>query len=399
LDSDAGDEDGWEEVEQDDEEGPADCEIGQVWHFGVPPVRGPGFFLGNQAHRHHISPETGIPFDYFCLFIPIWMWAKIALYTNMKAEMSEKAKTTATSRPWQATSAAEIKAWFASIIWWCLVKSCSFEQFFNFDLNPHRLKAWFTSFKRWEQIKRFLKLFDPIKDKDNIQDRLFRVRELFEFFISACRANYWPGENVSFDEALKKFKGRCSFKQYIKNKPVKWGIKIFCVCCSATAYLWNAMFYCGKSRNVTEDDRETAADISVTAQTVIDLMRPLQGLNHHVHMDNYYSSVSLFDQLAKMGIRSTGTIRTNRKNLDKQVTITKKEEKGLEPGFSRYSSRGALCFLSWFHKRSVHALSNGYDPHGDDVIESWFTAKHGEQAETVSGKSRMLCSFPQLSNI
>jgi hypothetical protein len=29
---------------------------------------------------------------------------------------------------------------------------------------------------------------------------------------------------VALDEAIKKFKGRCSFKQYIKNKPTKWGL-------------------------------------------------------------------------------------------------------------------------------------------------------------------------------
>ena len=44
-----------------------------------------------------------------------------------------------------------------------------------------------------------------------------------------------------------KFKGRCSFKQYIKSNPIRWGLKIFCICCSLTGYLWNACIYIGRN--------------------------------------------------------------------------------------------------------------------------------------------------------
>ena len=136
-------------------------------------------------------------------------------------------------------------------------------------------------------------------------------------FISACKAKYWPDCNVALDEAIKKFKGRCIFKQYIKNKPVRWGIKIFAVCCSATSYLWNAMFYVGKRKEEGEED------VSVTSATVVQLLTPLQGLNHRVHMDNYYTSIPLFQKLAELLIWCTGTVRVNRRGLDKEVCINK----------------------------------------------------------------------------
>ena len=66
--------------------------------------------------------------------------------------------------------------------------------------------------------------------------------------------NFWPVQQVGIDETIKKIKGHCSFRQYIKSKPVRWGLKIFCVCCSITVYLWNATIYVGK--NETEDDRK-----------------------------------------------------------------------------------------------------------------------------------------------
>lgn len=38
---------------------------------------------------------------------------------------------------------------------------------------------------------------------------------------------YNPGRKLAADEAMIKFQGRSSLKQYIKNKPVKRGIKVW----------------------------------------------------------------------------------------------------------------------------------------------------------------------------
>ena len=54
------------------------------------------------------------------------------------------------------------------------------------------------------------------------------------------------------------------------------------------------MLYIGKCKEEGEED------VSVTSATVVQLLTPLQGLNHHVHMDNYYTSISLFQKLAEL---------------------------------------------------------------------------------------------------
>jgi hypothetical protein len=113
---------------------------------------------------------------------------------------------------------------------------------------------------------------------------MWRVRELWDSFISACKANYWPAAEVAIDEAIKKFKGKCSFKQYIKNKPVRWGIKIFAMCCAQTAYLLNAIVYLGKR---AEDDKAKRTEASKTEQAVISLVTPYQWKTHKIFMDNY----------------------------------------------------------------------------------------------------------------
>jgi Transposase IS4 len=376
-----------ESKKEDSAEMDVDTDVDFIkWSFGKDPVIPERTFTGVSGPRHGLDPDRANPFDYFCLFIPIFFYTRFANYTNKKAEL-ESNKKDGHVHDWQPTSAAEIRAWFASVMWYCIIKGLSIEHFLKGKIDPNRARIWFPSFRRWADIKRYLKISDPLKDPQNVADRMYRVRELFDYFISACKANYWPDTNVALDEAIKKFKGRCIFKQYIKNKPVRWGIKIFAVCCSATAYLWNAMFYLGKRKE------ESNQDVSVTTETVINLLTPLQGKNHRVHMDNYYTSIPLFQQLAALSIWCTGTVRVNRKGLDKQVCIKKSEESELKkkPGYHRFSSHGSMSFTSWFDKRPVHVLSNCYPPNptGDEhqaIVKRWYDARKGEEGATLHGK-------------
>ena len=66
--------------------------------------------------------------------------------------------------------------------------------------------------------------------------------------------------------------------------------------------MWNAAFYLGKRKEDAEDD------VSVTTATVIELLSPLQGLNHRIYMDNHYTSIRnpLFQKLAQLFIWCTG---------------------------------------------------------------------------------------------
>jgi len=60
-----------------------------------------------------------------------------------------------------------------------------------------------------------------------------------------CKENYTVGENRTIDEMLEGFRGRCSFLQYIPNKPNKYGIKIQALVDSRTFYTSNMEVYVG----------------------------------------------------------------------------------------------------------------------------------------------------------
>jgi hypothetical protein len=151
------------------------------WELNALPIQPAREFMGMSGPRHALCPEKSSPIDYFLLYIPMYMFSKIAEYTNKKAGMAKQNNNE--GRRWYPTSGAEMKAWFASIIWWCTVKNLSMISYLETDIDLQRPRRWFNSTVRWTQIRRFIKLSDPTKDPDNKADRLYRVREVFDTLI------------------------------------------------------------------------------------------------------------------------------------------------------------------------------------------------------------------------
>ena len=65
-------------------------------------------------------------------------------------------------------------------------------------------------------------------------------------------------ERQSVDEHMAKLKGRMWCKQYMKNKPTKWGFKWCCRYCSKTGYLYEFERYLGKKEKTELGLGETA---------------------------------------------------------------------------------------------------------------------------------------------
>lgn len=64
------------------------------------------------------------------------------------------------------------------------------------------------------------------------------------WFLVNCRQRFIP--SVTVDEQLVPFRWRCKFLQYMKNKPAKYGLKIFWVCVSRVPYAIDMIVYTGK---------------------------------------------------------------------------------------------------------------------------------------------------------
>jgi len=68
----------------------------------------------------------------------------------------------------------------------------------------------------------------------------------FGTLVKNCQTVYSPGENITIDEQLLAFRGRCGFRMHIPNKPAKYGIKIMMACDARSKFMLNAIPYLGK---------------------------------------------------------------------------------------------------------------------------------------------------------
>lgn len=99
---------------------------------------------------------------------------------------------------------------------------------------------------RFKSILRFIRFDD--KDTRSIRrthDKLAPIRDVFELINKNLRKHYAPGKNMTVDEQLIPFRGRCSFKQYLPSKPDKYGMKVFWLCDAETSYPLNGLPYLG----------------------------------------------------------------------------------------------------------------------------------------------------------
>ena len=75
-------------------------------------------------------------------------------------------------------------------------------------------------------------------------DRLRKVRPIINHFSAKFAEIYSPGKNVAVDEAMIKFQGCSSLKQFMPQKPIKRGIKVWVLGDSSNGYFTKFEVYC-----------------------------------------------------------------------------------------------------------------------------------------------------------
>lgn len=171
--------------------------------------------------------------------------------------------------------------------------------------------------------KRFLVLLVALRF-DDFQHREVRkqvdpgcaITELLDLFNKNSQEKYVPGANLTVDEMLTAFRGRCKFKMYIPSKPAKYGLKVQCLADSSTFYVYNTYLYTGKgsdSHTLSEVDKKKP----IPTQAVLRLCKPIYNSNRNVTTDNWYSSIELSQELKIKGLTTVGTLKKNKAIIPK----------------------------------------------------------------------------------
>ena len=96
-------------------------------------------------------------------------------------------------------------------------------------------------------------------------------------------------------------------KQYIENKPIRWGIKLWVLCEAKRGHVLNFQVYLCKEGGHVEQH--------LARRVVKALILPIANKFHYLYMDNFYCDPHLFLELDRKQVLACGTIRANWKGL------------------------------------------------------------------------------------
>ena len=200
--------------------------------------------------------------------------------------------------------------------------------------------------KRYEKLSQYFHC--SIAAEEDPQDKLAKVRPL----ITLCERNFGhlfgPSKNLCW-------RGHDSWKQYLPKKPIKWGIKLWCLCDSRTGYCVAFIVYTGAAGN-----GDVTLDLAY--KVVMKLMTKYMLRHHHVYADNYFTSVHLAEDLLQADTHMSGTTRSTRKEFPKTLAYV---PQGQSIKWTREDSSVMVC--KWHDKRDICMIATNSAGDNEDI--------------------------------
>lgn len=329
-------------------------------------------------HKLLIDSTNYEAVDYFKLFFDDDLVNHIVIETNRYAEQQLQLNPAAVKphsrmHNWIPTTSEEIQKFFGLTFLMGIIKKPKIAMYWSKDpLYTTPIFAEIMPRNRYQLLLRFLHFADNSTSPDPTnpdRDRLYKIRSIIDHLFEKFQTVYDVSQKVSVDESLLLWKGRLLFRQYLPLKRSRYGIKLYKLCESTTGYTYRFQVYVGKdtSFELPVGVPAPAVTLSATEKIVWFLMLPLLNKGHHLYCDNFYTSVSLFENLLQNQTAACGTVRCNRKDMPKAL-VSKKQTSG-ETSFMK---KDGLLAVKFTDRKDIYML----------------TTIHDDSCETVSVRRR-----------
>lgn len=262
------------------------------------------------------------PYDFFMYFLTEDLLKKIADETNLYARQQDI--TTKFS-----TNANEMRKFIGILMFMAIYHYPNVRSYWGMHSLEYVRKT--MPVLRFEEIRRFIHFADTshvAKKNEPGFDQLCKIRPIIDHFNERFGSvPKLPRLCVDEQMCATKMTG-AAFRQYMPNKPHKWGFKLF-VLCDSNGFSYAFEVYTGAGDNVLT---EGAPDLGASSNVVIRLTKNVpDNVNHILYFDNFYTSLGLLVYLQSRGIYALGTVRANRVtncklSTDKQLAAKPKEQ-------------------------------------------------------------------------
>lgn len=304
-------------------------------------------FRGNSTLPEEIR-ELETPMQIFCYFFTKEMMNIVAEETNRHAPSQEPGTSFIT--------VDDIYRYIGIHLYMSIYRYPNLESYWG----KHAFEPVHDTmpFRRFELIKKYLCFRnedDRIKKGQPGYDPLFRMRH-FADELNARFDSVPKTARLCVDEQMCSTKMKHHLRQYMPNKPHKWGIKLF-VLCDSSGYAYRFEVYNGAGDNIRLPG---CPDLGASANVVVRLSQTVPDMEHYIiYFDNFYTSIPLLVYLRARGIYGLGTIRMPRVpncKLPSDKAINK-EARGYSTEFVGRAYGVDITTVLWKDNKSVRLAS------------------------------------------
>ncbi|KAL0829657.1 hypothetical protein ABMA28_003163 [Loxostege sticticalis] len=121
--------------------------------------------------------------------------------------------------------------------------------------------------------------------------QLFKNKKNIDYFNARMLEIYYPTKDIKIDESMMLWRGRLRFRQYMKGKRHKYGLKFYALS-DQLGVVMKLHLYGGATDTLVGGKKHVNKVVEY-------LLQDLKNLGHHLFVDNYYTSVDLVKKLRR----------------------------------------------------------------------------------------------------
>lgn len=292
-------------------------------------------------------PPNADPGFFFSLIVSDDLIEHMVIETNRYAD-----QVLAVNRPmlchsrlndWKPTNNDEMKVFLGLLLQMGPVVLPTLSHYWSKN-ELYKTALWRRTMSR-DRFLLLLRFWHFANNRDPLQGRLQKVAPILDHFNSVMSSVYKPARRLSLDESMVLWRGRLLFRQYIKNKRHKYGIKFFELA-ESNGMILRLCIYSGEAF-------EDVDHLGQPGAIVCKLMADYLDKGHVLFTDNYYNSVTLTEKMTERSTYIVGTLRSDRKRNPLEVV-----KKKLKKGEHEWRRSGSVVVCKWKDKRDVLMISN-----------------------------------------
>lgn len=228
---------------------------------------------------------------------------------------------------------------------------------------------------------RFLKIKQMLhfNDNENIGDkpaRDFKIKPLIDKLNENFKRFGIFERNLSVDEQIVSYYGHHALKQFIANKPLRFGFKNW-ILAADNGYCFHISLYTGKK--LPADRTAGNERIGLGESVVFDMLEYIDDESrpqYILHIDNFFTSYSLLCKTAKIGLPTIGTLRASR--TASCPLVADKDLKNRGDMDHCFDKANEITILKWRDNKCVIVGTNFASADQTSVCKRWCKSSKAE---------------------